>query len=199
MEFIGAWSPAAWGTGETFIFFVAIIVGGLGNNFGAFFGAFLVLGVFLELPTFLPQMSNTNIEESLQSAAIGVLILVFLWWRPQGIFPERRRKLSRLLPGPRAAEAPCPRSQPRPFGATVTAASRRARTRARSEPAAQRWRCVTCSRVFGGVQAVDGLSFELAPGQATGLIGPNGAGQVHRAQAHRGGHRAKRRARPRRR
>ena len=60
MEFIGAWSPAAWGTGETFIFFVAIIVGGLGNNFGAFFGAFLVLGVFLELPTYLPQMSNAE-------------------------------------------------------------------------------------------------------------------------------------------
>ena len=101
VEFIAAWSPAAWGTGETFIYFVAIIVGGLGNSFGALFGAFLVLGVFLELPTFLPQMSNANIEESLQSAFIGVLILAFLWWRPQGIFPERRRKLSALLIGGR--------------------------------------------------------------------------------------------------
>jgi ABC-type branched-subunit amino acid transport system ATPase component len=33
------------------------------------------------------------------------------------------------------------------------------------------------SRDFGGVHAVDGLSFELAPGQVTGLIGPNGAGK----------------------
>jgi branched-chain amino acid transport system ATP-binding protein len=32
-------------------------------------------------------------------------------------------------------------------------------------------------RGFGGVIAVDGLSFELVPGQATGLIGPNGAGK----------------------
>jgi branched-chain amino acid transport system permease protein len=98
VEFITSWDPSGWGTGETFIFFVAIIVGGLGNNFGAFLGAFLVLGVFLELPTYLPQLSNTNIEESLQSAAIGVLILAFLCWRPQGIIPERRRKLSRLIP-----------------------------------------------------------------------------------------------------
>jgi len=30
---------------------------------------------------------------------------------------------------------------------------------------------------FGGVQAVGGLSFDLVPGQATGLIGPNGAGK----------------------
>ncbi len=101
VEFIGAWSPAAWGTGETFIFFVAIIVGGLGNNFGAFFGALLVLGAFLELPTFLPTIGSSNTEESVQAAAIGVLILVFLWWRPQGVFPERKRELARFIPGAR--------------------------------------------------------------------------------------------------
>ena len=174
VEFIGAWSPAAWGTGETFIFFVAVIVGGLGNNFGAFFGAFLVLGVFLELPTYLPQMSNTNIEESMQSAAIGVLILAFLWWRPQGIFPERKRNLSRAIPaGARAvavAEAAGPvldgkkehSPQREPDSGTAAAGTLSVRD---------------LSRGFGGVQAVDGLSFDLAPGQVTGLIGPNGAGK----------------------
>jgi branched-chain amino acid transport system permease protein len=173
VEFIGAWSPAAWGTGETFIFFVAIIVGGLGNNFGAFFGAFLVLGVFLELPGYLPQLSNTNIEESIQSAAIGVLILAFLWWRPQGIFPERRRKLSRLLPAP-AAEA-VPAESAAAVLANGTAASREPAP-VTQRPAAQ-LAVRDLRRVFGGVHAVDGLSFELAPGQATGLIGPNGAGK----------------------
>jgi len=153
VEFIGAWSPAAWGTGETFIFFVAIIVGGLGNNFGAFFGALLVLGVFLELPTFLPTIGSSNTEESVQAAAIGVLILIFLWWRPQGVFPERRHQLSRFIPaaGPEPAAAP---SQP-------------------GAPLAVRG----LSRDFGGVRAVDKVSFELLPGTATGLIGPNGAGK----------------------
>jgi len=174
VEFIGAWSPAAWGTGETFIFFVAIIIGGLGNNFGAFFGAFLVLGVFLELPTYLPQLSDANVEESLQSAAIGVLILAFLWWRPQGIFPERKRNLSRAIPaGARAvavAEA-----------AGTVPDSRNEQPRQR-EPdshaaAAGTLSVRDLSRGFGGVQAVDGLSFDLAPGQVTGLIGPNGAGK----------------------
>jgi branched-chain amino acid transport system ATP-binding protein/branched-chain amino acid transport system permease protein len=186
VEFIAAWSPAAWGTGETFIYFVAIIVGGLGNSFGALFGAFLVLGVFLELPTFLPQMSNANIEESLQSAFIGVLILVFLWWRPQGIFPERRRKLSGLLSTADRESAVVPAALPLAGGAArdravdkgVAAVLTQERAPAPLQERAPATLSVRDLRVgFGGVQAVDGLSFDLVPGQATGLIGPNGAGK----------------------
>jgi branched-chain amino acid transport system ATP-binding protein len=32
-------------------------------------------------------------------------------------------------------------------------------------------------RAFGGVKAVDGVSFQVLPGQITGLIGPNGSGK----------------------
>jgi ABC-type branched-subunit amino acid transport system ATPase component/ABC-type branched-subunit amino acid transport system permease subunit len=34
------------------------------------------------------------------------------------------------------------------------------------------------SRRFGGLKAVDGLSFRLAPGEVLGVIGPNGAGKT---------------------
>ncbi len=38
-------------------------------------------------------------------------------------------------------------------------------------------RAVGLTKVYGEVRAVDGISFEIAPGESFGLLGPNGAGK----------------------
>src|SRR5439155_18859173 len=90
--FIGAWSPGSWGTAETFLYFAVIIIGGAGNNFGAMVGAALVLGVFQEVLRYLLSFGYVGLAEAVQFVLLGVLLLAFLWWRPKGLIPERRRR-----------------------------------------------------------------------------------------------------------
>jgi len=89
--FISTWSPGSWEYAETLTAFSAIIVGGTGNLYGAALGAFVVQILIFELPRFLPQVSAANLVGSLQWIVIGVLTLGFMWWRPQGLLPERKR------------------------------------------------------------------------------------------------------------
>lgn len=106
VQFIGAWSPAGWTYPETFGLFAAVIVGGRGNLGGVAAGAFLVQGLFLEGTVLLPNIGSPEVIGAIQWMSLAALILGFLWFRPQGVIPERRRKfggsdagsLRKLLP-----------------------------------------------------------------------------------------------------
>lgn len=91
IQLIGAWSPGSWLYPETFTLFAAVIIGGRGNNWGVAAGAALVPGLFLEGVLFLPSFGPAYLVGALQWIVIGVLIVGFMWFRPQGVVPERRR------------------------------------------------------------------------------------------------------------
>jgi branched-chain amino acid transport system permease protein len=151
--FINTWSPAAWGYAETIVLFAAVIIGGAGSHRGAVLGALLVPLGFEEATRYIPQFGPPGLIDDLQWVAIGLLILVFLWFRPQGVLPERRRPAVPVsIDGP---NVPLLRGQ-LPLVAL---------------------RCSSVTKDFGGVRAVDGVSVEIRRGTLTGLIGPNGAGK----------------------
>lgn len=93
--FIGTWAPSAWLYPETFVFLAAIIIGGSNNMLGVFIGVLLVPIGFAESTRFLPAIGHPGLIEALQWIAIGFLFLIFLWFRPQGIVPERKHRYSR--------------------------------------------------------------------------------------------------------
>ncbi len=105
VTYITTWSPAAWGYAETVVLFAAVIIGGAGNHLGAVLGAILVPVGFEEITRFIPTSNNLppNLIPSLQWVAIGLLIVMFLWVRPQGILPERKRVIR--LPAARGVGA----------------------------------------------------------------------------------------------
>lgn len=110
VEFIGTWAPGAWLYPETFVLIAAVVIGGSGNNMGAVVGALLVPVAFLEATRFLPAIPNhPGLIDAVQWITTALLMLLFLWFRPQGILPERRRRFPR--PGPRGY-APTPPAKP---------------------------------------------------------------------------------------
>ena len=202
--FINLWDPQAWGYAETVVLFAAVIIGGLGNHRGAMLGAVLVPVAFEEATRYIPPVpDNPKLIPALQWVVIGLLILVFLWFRPQGILPERRRKLATrfasepgMEPGmePGAVDsAPAPLADfavpvtgPSPVGVTETrvtktetvgAGAGAADPNAAPATTAVILECRELVREFDGVRAVDDVSMTFERGRLTGIIGPNGAGK----------------------
>jgi branched-chain amino acid transport system permease protein len=162
--FINLWDPAAWGYAESIVLFAAVIIGGLGNHKGAVVGALLVPLGFLEASRYIPDtFGRPGLVPALQWVAVGLVIVLFLWFRPQGILPERRR----IIGAGRAADAD--------GRAPAAALIRPLRPRASAPEIILEARGLV--RSFEGVRAVDGVSVAFERGRLTGLIGPNGAGK----------------------
>jgi branched-chain amino acid transport system permease protein len=90
MAYIGAFNPQAWSPIETVLLFAAIIIGGTGNMMGAILGSVIVFGLILEGTQFLPPIpAFPNAEAALRAIAVGLVMLAFLRWRPQGVLPEQ--------------------------------------------------------------------------------------------------------------
>ncbi len=202
VTFTTVWNPAAWTYAETIVLFAAVIIGGRGNHLGAVLGALLVPVGFEEVTRLITDSNPSlppNLLPSLQWVAIGLLIALFLWFRPQGILPERRRIIALPagagdLAGNGSAIVSAARGGStvaiKPAGAVkaaagdagpVSPASSSAAIQSAAIPSAADTdivlQAIDVERDYGGVRAVSGVSISVSRGTLTGLIGPNGAGK----------------------
>ena len=96
--YLTAFNTSAWSPVEVIVLYSAVLVGGRGNIWGVALGV-LIMGLLVQESTrFLPMLPglgelNTVHPQVLlaaRGAIIGLVLVLFLRFRPQGLLPERR-------------------------------------------------------------------------------------------------------------
>lgn len=179
--FITLWAPAAWGYAETIVLFAAVIIGGAGNHKGAVLGAILVPLGFEEITRFLPSIGSPAFIPAMEWVLIGLLIIAFLWFRPQGVIPEKRRILSHATATNGAGELTEEMSEDNDAATSNAVLAFRPPREVGVTPIENDHRVILAThgltKDFSDVTVVSHVDLAITQGRLTGLIGPNGAGK----------------------
>ncbi|HKR47943.1 MAG TPA: branched-chain amino acid ABC transporter ATP-binding protein/permease [Paraburkholderia sp.] len=150
-------NPTPFGLNHGIEYLFMAVVGGVAHVWGAVLGAAILTVLQDWLQTLLPKLLGEN--GNFEIIVFGILMVLLLQYARRGVWPFVARFFPR---GPQAhvpehAEALPQRSKPATGEMLLTVSKAR--------------------KQFGGLVAVNDVSFEVKAGQIIGLIGPNGAGK----------------------
>ena len=150
-------NPSPFGIKFGIEYLFMAVLGGIGSVSGAFAGAALVKLSEDQLKVILPALFGGS--GNYEIIVFGIVLVLVLRFAPDGLWPL----ISRWLPGagPRAVDEAAPALP----------------ARSHPERGAPLLDVRAIRKQFGGLVAVNDVSFTIAAGDIVGLIGPNGAGK----------------------
>ncbi|MFQ1063596.1 branched-chain amino acid ABC transporter ATP-binding protein/permease [Bordetella trematum] len=157
-------SPSPFGLNYGIEYLFMAVIGGAAHVWGAVLGSAVILGLKDQLQNWLPKLLNT--DTNVELVAFGVLMILVLQYASNGLWPILSGWWARLS-GAAAAQrlqAPPPQAPPLP-------------QRARPSAGELVLEVDAIRKEFGGLVAVNDISFQVKAGEIVGLIGPNGAGK----------------------
>ncbi|MBX3626081.1 MAG: branched-chain amino acid ABC transporter ATP-binding protein/permease [Rhizobacter sp.] len=150
-------NPSPFGLGKGIEYLFMAVLGGVGHVWGAIVGAGIVKILEEQLQTWLPRlMGSSGNYEVIVFGIVLVLVLHYardgVWAFIEGWLPPVRRKVDWHGAAPLAEQSKPPQGE---LVLDVQAVRKQ----------------------FGGLVAVNDVSFQVKAGEIVGLIGPNGAGK----------------------
>jgi branched-chain amino acid transport system permease protein len=157
-HFQRAANPTPFGAHAGIEYLFIAVVGGAGYVWGGVLGAGIVVILKEILQSYLPYVFGG--QSQLETIVFGILLVVLLQLAPTGVWPWLMSRLP-IKPARRTLDTSLPLAAP-------------AREQASSGVLLQ---IEKARKQFGGVIAVNDVSFDVKAGEIVALIGPNGAGK----------------------
>jgi branched-chain amino acid transport system permease protein len=150
-------NPSPFGLQRGIEYLFIAVIGGVGYVWGAFLGAAVVKIVEDQLQVLLPKLIGTS--GNFEIVVFGLVLIIVLKYAPDGLWSF----VTKRLPSP-------PRAKDWAGAAKLPA-------RDKPAPGELLLDVDQLRKEFGGLVAVNDVSFQIRAGDIVGLIGPNGAGK----------------------